>query len=88
MLTVMDRQGSKQTLAAAMCRLYLLYISSAGVRVFKTLILSAGVQLETLLLTAADVNVWRSCWLRHFLWWMKLQWVEYSVCVQIILLVF
>lgn len=47
MLTVMDRQGSKQTLAAAMCKIALLYISSAGVPVFKTLILSAGVQQET-----------------------------------------
>lgn len=53
----MDRRGSKQTLAAAMCKI-------AGVLV-KTLKLSAGVQQETLLLVAADVNVSRSRWLRH-----------------------
>lgn len=81
----MDRRGSKQTLAAAMCKI-------AGVLV-KTLNLSAGVQQETLLLVAADVNVSRSRWLRHILWLMKLQWVEYPVQIQyvqilILLLVF
>lgn len=79
MLTVMDRHGSKQRLAAAMCKIALLYITSAGVPVFKTLILSAGVQQETLLLTAADVNVWHSRCLRLFWWWMKLQWIQYPV---------
>lgn len=76
-----------------MCKIALLYITSAGVPVFKTLILSAGVQQETLLLVAADVNVSRSRWLRHILWLMKLQWVEYPVQIQyvqilILLLVF
>lgn len=67
----MDRRGSKQTLAAAMCKI-------AGVLV-KTLKLSAGVQQETLLLTAANVNVWHSRCLRLFWWWMKLQWIQYPV---------